>query len=168
MTMNSKSVLLATLCVAAVVAAGCGSAASTTPGTEASNALIQWTSMTHFDQVVGDLQNDTAKINESIVRSRSKLTLQTLCGILLIDVQTANNNLPTPDRTATKLAALAYGDLGAGANQCFSAATVHSPEMVRSTASRTKGLIELAQTVSRIEAVTGQPVSTTTTTTLAP
>ena len=168
MRFTSTGALVATLCLPALVAAGCGSASSTSPATEASNALQQWTSLTHFDQVVGDLQNDTAKINESIALSRSKLTLQTLCGILLIDVQTANNNLPAPDRTATKLAASAYGDLGAGANQCFSAATVRSPEMVQSTASRMKGLIELAQTVSRIELVTGRPVSTTTTTTLAP
>jgi hypothetical protein len=94
--------------------------------------------------------------------------MQTLCGILLLDVQNANNDLPSPNRRATSLLATAYGDLGAGANQCFKATNYHSALMEQSIANRSRGLIALAQATSQFEEVIGQPISTTTTTTTMP
>jgi len=150
-----------------LVVASCGSA-SLTPSEKKASATSSWISQTKFASAVGDLQSDTAKIALATKRNLPILTMQTLCGILLLDAQTANNDLPTPDRATTKLLAVAYGDLGAGANQCFKATNYHSDLMNQSFANRSRGLIALAKATSRLEAVIGQPISTTTTTTTTP
>ena len=147
--------------------AGC-STSSSMGSDHLANATNSWLDQTNFATVVGGLQNDTAKIATASSMKKPTLTMQTLCGILLLDAQTANNDLPTPDRTATKLLALAYGDLGAGANQCFKAGNANTALQAQSVASRTSGLIALAQATSRLEAVIGQPITTTTTTTTMP
>jgi hypothetical protein len=132
------------------------------------SATAAWIKATAFARVVGDLQTDTAKIATATARELPVLTMQTLCGILLLDVQNANNDLPSPNRRATSLLATAYGDLGAGANQCFKATNYHSALMEQSIANRSRGLIALAQATSQFEEVIGQPISTTTTTTTMP
>ena len=150
-----------------LVVASCGSP-SLTEAEKKASATSSWISQTKFAAAVGDLQSDTAKIALATKRNLPILTMQTLCGILLLDAQTANNDLPTPDRAATKLLAVAYGDLGAGANQCFKAKNYDSDLMKQSIANRSSGLIALAEATSRLEAVIGQPISTTTTTTTTP
>ncbi len=162
-----KSRLITSLLVVAVFAAGCGTSTSS-PNEAKANAVHAWVTATKFEAMVGDLQNDTAKIELATKRRLPVLTMQTLCGILLIDAQTANNDLPVPDRQVTALLGTAYGDLGAGANQCFNAGDVDGALMAKSVENRSKGLIALAQATSRLEALLGQPLSTTTTTTTLP
>jgi len=159
--------LFATLVGLTVAAVGCGSPATSSAEKKA-NATASWISQTNFATAVGDLQTDTAKISLATNKRLSILTMQTLCGILLLDVQTANNDLPVPDRGATKLLAQAYGDLGAGANECFKATNTTSVLMQQSLDHRVKGLIALAQATSRLESIVGQPIATTTTTTTTP
>ena len=159
--------LLAAIIAVAGVAAGCGSSA-VSPSEKNAGATAAWITATKFAGVVGDLQNDTDKIALATRKHLPVLTMQTLCGILLLDVQSANNDLPAPDRTATKLLAAAYGDLGAGANQCFKVRDYGSPLMAKSVENRSQGLISLAQATSHLELVIGQPIPTTTTTTTMP
>lgn len=158
---------IVSLALVALVATGCG-ASTASPVDEKANAVQSWISATKFEAVVGDLQHDTANIELARKRRVPVLTMQTLCGILLIDAQTANNDLPTPDRAITKLLGTAYGDLGAGANQCFKARDYDGVLMRQSVGNRSKGLIALAQATSLLETVIGQPLSTTTTTTTLP
>jgi hypothetical protein len=79
----------------------------------------------------------------------SSVDLHTVCGVLLVDTESANASLPTPDNRATTLLSDAYTNLGAGANECYNAAASTS---ARATAlkSLAKGLNDLAEASARI------------------
>jgi hypothetical protein len=91
--------------------------------------------------------------------------MQTLCGILLVDVESANSNLPAPDLVANEHLANGLQFLGDGAHRCYNAGATNVALQVKSAADRSRGLIELARGLSAIEAMLGRPIPTTTTTT---
>lgn len=131
------------LVLAGVVLAGCGKVTTT-------SALAQWSHQSNFEQSVSILLDD-ARHAANALRSTSSLNdLHTVCAVLLVDVQSANAALPTPDAQTSQLLSSAYTDLGAGANRCYSADSVARRE--RALADLTRGAGELVEGRARVRA----------------
>lgn len=129
------------LAVASVTLAGCGSVTTT-------SALAQWAHQSNFEQSVSILLSD-ARHAASALRATSTLNdLHTVCAVLLVDVQSANAALPTPDTQTSKLLSSAYNDLGAGANRCYVADSESRRE--RALADLTRGAGELVEARTRV------------------
>jgi hypothetical protein len=81
--------------------------------------------------------------------STSNVDLHTVCGVLLVDTESANASLPTPDTKSTDLLNKAYTNLGAGANKCYDASTSVS---ARAGALRflSVGLADLSEASARL------------------
>jgi hypothetical protein len=84
--------------------------------------------------------------------STSSVDLHTVCGVLLVDTESANASLPTSDDRATTLLSNAYTDLGAGANECYNASSSVSAR-AKALASLASGLGELSEASARIASV---------------
>jgi X-X-X-Leu-X-X-Gly heptad repeat protein len=83
--------------------------------------------------LVGDARHAADVLN---ISTTSSADLHTVCGVLLVDTESANASLPTPDARATTLLSNAYTNLGAGANECYVASS--------DVRARTKALKSLA------------------------
>ncbi len=105
----------------ALVAAGLGLAAcgSTTPA----SALASWVSQSGFiansRTLVGDARHAASALRRA---DASAGQLHLVCAVLLVDTESLNASLPTPDATTTQLLSRAYTLLGEGANLCYRAA----------------------------------------------
>lgn len=81
--------------------------------------------------------------------SESSVNLHTVCGVLLLDTETANASLPTPDKQADTLLSKSYTNLGAGANECYGAANSVS-KRARAFKSLSSGVAYLSEASARI------------------
>lgn len=140
---------------------GLGLAACSSPSTPQSQ-MKAWITSTGYGPATGTLLNDAKKSAQVVASNLGTNANHTVCGVMLLDAQGANNNLPTPDPTASNLLAKAYGALGSAANDCYNAA--QNPTKVAAfNAQRLLGLQYLAEAQARIEAIVGGFVSITTT-----
>jgi len=96
-----------------------------------------------------DAQHAASALENS---STSDADLHTVCGVLLIDVESANASLPTSDDRATTLLSNAYTNLGAGANECYNASSSTSVR-TKALKSLASGLGELSEASARIASV---------------
>lgn len=104
---------LVALLSAGLVFSACGSIS-------ASTAMIDWVSQSGYVSTAKAVLVDAAHSATALrTVSMSSAQLHTVCGVLLLDLDKANASLPTPDGQASNLLSKAYGDLGAGANQCY-------------------------------------------------
>ena len=137
-----------------LAAAGCGG--SDQQGSPASQ-MSAWVSGTSFGTTVNALDADTRHAT-TVMATGSEAAIHTVCGVLLLDVEQANGNLPTPDQQSTDLLATAYNNLGAAAHQCYD--SPGSPaKQAAFIVSRARGLSALSESVARIEEVLGKPLS---------
>ena len=99
----------------------------------ASSALSSWVALSNFHDSVSVLTSD-ARHAVNVLKNSSATSnqLHTVCAVLLVDAESANASLPSPDDQATLLLSRAYDKLGAGANECYVAAS--------STPTRTRAL----------------------------
>lgn len=108
---------LGAVLVAGVVLSACGSISG-------SKAMTGWVSQSGYLSsakiVLSDARHAASALEKT---STSDAGLHTVCGVLLVDTETANASLPTPDNRATKLLSDAYTNLGAGANECYNASS---------------------------------------------
>jgi hypothetical protein len=138
----------AVLAVAGLVLCACGSISG-------SKAMVSWVTQSGYLSTAKSLTKDAAhSANALRTSSDSKFDLHTVCGVLLVDTESANASLPTPDNVATKLLSKAYTDLGAGANQCYRADT--------SVSARATALATLAKGASYLSEASARIASTTT------
>jgi len=137
------------LVAAGLVLASCGSvAASTQSATWLKNSNYS----SNHATLVGDVKHSLAALRDESVSANA---LHTVCAVLLLDAESANSSLPSPDDQANALLAKAYNNLGAAANTCYDAAT--------STARRraaisflTTGARYLAEGTLRIDVAAGK------------
>ena len=129
------------LALAGIVLAGCGSVSST-------SALAQWSRQSNFEQSVSILLDDARHAAGALRTTSSLNDLHTVCAVLLVDVQSANAALPTPDTQTSELLSSAYNDLGAGANRCYVADT--TSRRGRALADLTRGAGELIEARTRV------------------
>lgn len=130
--------------------------------------LAAWVHTTAVGDTVAGLQQDSAKIDRAVASHADRQTVQTLCGILLVDVESMNSNLPAPDAAANLHLANGLQHLGDGAHRCYDGAGGATTLLARSRTDRDLGLVELAEGISDLEASLGSPIPTTTTTTVGP
>lgn len=132
--------------VAGLVLSACGSISSAT-------ALATWVAQSGYLSTASILLHDVKHSVSALARpNEPSVDLHTVCGVLLLDTQKANASLPTPDDQATALLSKAYTNLGAGANECYGAASSVSK---RATALRslTSGVASLSEASARIASV---------------
>lgn len=129
---------IATLLVSGLLLGACGSVS-------ASKAMIDWVTQSGYlatsKAVLVDARNAANDLRNP---STTTAQLHTVCGVLLYEVSQANASLPTPDDQASNLLSGGYGDLGAGANQCY------RDQRVRALASLAKGAALLSEARARI------------------
>jgi hypothetical protein len=131
---------VALLAFSGLVMSSCGSVS-------ASTAMVSWVSQSGYVETAKAVFVDAQHAaNELRNPSTSTAELHTVCGVLLYEVSQANASLPTPDEQASSLLSTAYGDLGAGANQCY------RNQRVRALTSLAKGAAGLSEASARITA----------------
>jgi len=108
---------LAALLAAGLALSACGSLS-------APAALSAWVNQSNFHVSATALRSD-AHHSATALRDLASTSnvLHTVCGVLLVDTQSANASLPTPDDQSTTLLSSAYTDFGAGANECYRASS---------------------------------------------
>lgn len=138
---------LAALLVGGLLLSACGSISAT-------SALTSWVVQSSFHSSAKTLASD-ARHSATVLKSptSSNADLHTVCGVLLVDTESANASLPTPDTRATNLLSRAYTNLGAGANECYVAST-SVPARTKALQSLTSGLADLSEATARIASAT--------------
>lgn len=133
---------LATLIGAGLLLGACST-------TSAPSALAQWVSQSNLYHAATVLRGD-ARHAASALRDPNSTDsqLHTVCAVLLVDTESANASLPTPDAQATTLLSLAYTKFGAGANECYRAST--------NVTARLRALKSLQAAVANLSEATGR------------
>ncbi len=138
--------LLGALLLAGVILSACGTVS-------ASTAMSGWTSKNSFSATSRTLRVDAAHSVTALDDSTSTaLVLHTVCGVLYYDSLSANDDLPTPDQQATNLLSKAYGNLGAGATECYDAST-NAAVRARALSLLELGAAQLAEARARVASV---------------
>ena len=121
-----------------------------------------WVNGTGFGPTLGTLENDVKRSTQTLTTGGTINEAHTVCAVLLLDVQRANGNLPTPDELSTQLLSDAYASLGKAAHDCYSA--VGNPtKMASYSRNKNQGLSLLSQAQAKISSVLGASFSTSTT-----
>ncbi len=142
-------VVRATIPGLGLVLAACGHSFS---GTTLSEQVTNWetSSSPTLSASVSDIQGDIRRIDAS--KSDPPKPLPAECEVLVTDVLTANQNLPTPDQTLTDLLAKAYADGGDAGHDCDSGASVR--QLARSATERATTRRDLIKALARVDQVT--------------
>lgn len=123
-----------------------------------------WVGSTGFGQTAGTLEADTRSVDGVIKLHRGTGAIHTACGVLETDAATAESNLPTPDETLTHdIDRAATLDYEAGTD-CYNGGGTNAPLMARSARERIEATAWLESAVQLVQHLTGQTLSTTTTT----
>ena len=134
--------VIAFLCVGVVLAA-CGTISPAT-------AMNSWVTQSNFHEnvktVLGDAQHSASALSNPSTNAND---LHTVCAVLLFDDQSLNASLPTPDSQASSLLAKAYGDIGAGANECYKVQASQSGR-AKALASIRRGVGLLSEGTARV------------------
>jgi len=126
--------------------------------------LRTWVEASQFGQTVGTLEGDAARVTTAVAEHKDPRTIHTICGVLLTDAQSANGDLPTPDKALTLVLSRAYTlDYEAG-NDCYSGATAGTKLLNKSAEERIKAHASLVSALGLVDGVLGHSVPTTTTT----
>jgi hypothetical protein len=161
-----RGILLASVVLVGALSSACASDQMGSAATQ----LSTWVKGTDFETSTSQIRSDMAKATELVGRTNDPAQAHTLCGVILVEVQAANQNLPSPDIQTTDLLGPAYNALGEAANDCY--ASVGDPAKQAAFAQhRREGLVGLTEAQLRIESVTGttltivtEPPAATTTT----
>lgn len=134
------------LVVAGLLLSACGTVSAV-------SAMRTWVTQSNFHSSMQTLTTDV-RHSASALRdlTSSSASLHTVCAVLLVDTESANASLPTPDDQSTTLLSKAYTNLGAGANQCYKAGADPTARAA-AIASLAKGLGVLAEATVRVDVV---------------
>ncbi len=155
--MNLRAPLAAV--AVALVLAGC---AGQDRSGSADQQMRSWVNGTNLGATIGTLVGDVQHAASQLHGGGSAAALHTVCGVLLVDTEQANSNLPTPDQSLTTLLSNAYETLGEAGHDCYDA--VGNPAKSQAfDAAKAKGLLLLSEAQSRAESILGSVIVTTTT-----
>lgn len=134
-----------TLLAAGLLLSACGSISAT-------SALQAWVSQSNLTSSLRVLASDVRHARMSLVKVHSSANdLHTVCGVLLVDAESANASLPTPDDQTTRLLSLGYTKLGDGANLCYRAG-VSQQLRAQALGALTRGDSYLSEALARVVA----------------
>lgn len=118
----------------------------------ASTAMGNWTNKNTFLATTRTLRVDASHVAKVLRSKGQPNAVHTVCGVLLVDTQSANDDLPTPDAQATTLLGKAYTNLGAAANTCYKSAS--EPSLRPSALALLEtGTAQLAEATARVASV---------------
>ncbi len=141
------SAVSATIPGLGLVLAACG---STYSGTTLSQQVTSWAATAGFSASVSTLQGDIRRVDADQDHPGA---LPADCNVLVIDALSANQNLPTPDQTLTKLLSNAYSVAGEAGHDCVSGGG-DGARLARSAIERTTARRDLIRALARFDAVT--------------
>jgi len=151
---------------AGVVAVGVGAFVaygSLGPTGTARQQLTGWVQASQFGQTVGTLEGDAARVTLAVAGGEDTGTIHTDCGVLLTDAQSANGDLPTPNRQLTLTLSDAYTLEYEAGNNCYSGGATGRSLLAKSAGQRSDAHADLVRAVGLVEQVLGRRVATTTT-----
>ncbi len=108
----------ALLVVAALVLASCG---SPFPGATLGQQVHSWAVTTGLSASLSTLRGDARRIGEVEAR-HDAAGLRTDCDVLVNDALSANQNLPSPDATLTRILSAAYASASTAGRHCLDGA----------------------------------------------
>lgn len=126
--------------------------------------LTGWVQASQFGQTVGTLEGDAARVTLAVARREDTGTIHTDCGVLLTDAQSANGDLPTPNRQLTVTLSHGYTLEYEAGNNCYSAGATGTALLEKSAGQRSEAHADFVRALGLAEQVLGRSVPTTTTT----
>ena len=126
--------------------------------------MREWISGTGFGNSVGTIEGDAARVSRAVTEHLGTGAIRADCGVLLTDAQSANTELPTPDPGINQTLYTAYGIEGEAANNCYNAGATNTALLAKSARERAQADTLITSAFTRAEILSGQTVSTTTTT----
>ncbi len=128
--------------------------------------LAAWVSSTGLGQDLGALHQDGVDVERVLAGHKATGTqaLHTACNVLSITAEAAHSNLPSPDTEVTQLLARAYTLEYEAGIDCYDAGATGTALLRRSATERARAQRIIDQVLARVGLLTGQTVSTTTTT----
>jgi hypothetical protein len=160
--MLAKRPLAALLILTASLLAGC--AGREQMGTPSANMAI-WAKSTSMGERIGQIAGDAKRVSDLHAHPRSALTLRTVCAVLLVDVQSSNGDLPSPNEQVSNLLSSAYEHFSKAGLACSDEATAgKTSPSAKTLAYLGVGNIALRRALSQAEVITGAVIATTTTT----
>ncbi len=134
---------LSVLLVAGLLLGACGSISSAT-------AMSTWVKESNFFSSAKVLLRDAEHSATALKSSTSTANeLHTVCGVLLVDTESANASLPSPDGQSNALLSKTYTNLGRAADQCY-AAGASTTERTNALATLARGLGFLSEATARV------------------
>lgn len=134
------------------------------PGGTPKQQLKVWVSSTQLGQDVGTLYDVGVAIDKVVAHDKGARAIRTACDVLSVDAESGNSNLPSPDTQITQMLARAYQLEYDAGNNCFAAGATNTKLLARSAAQRGEAEKIFDEVLARVGVLTGESVSTTTTT----
>ncbi|HXW39456.1 MAG TPA: hypothetical protein VEJ44_07155 [Acidimicrobiales bacterium] len=123
-----------------------------------------WVSGSGLGQSIGTVVGDAARVRLAMDEHKSVGVLHTDCGVLLTDAQSANGELPTPDTQLTDLLSSGYALAYDSGTDCYNSGGTNTKLLEKATKERIEAEAKLQQATNLVGQLTGQTLSTTTTT----
>jgi hypothetical protein len=156
----ARSLLLVSLL--GLLALGLTSCAGEDQQGSSSHRLAEWVSGTGLGGDIGTLIADNQRIPQEVPNGTG--AMHAGCGALLDDAESANGELPAPDTEVTDWLTQAYGLEGTAATDCYKAGVTNPKLLTTAERDTIKAEALFTQALTRIAAIDGRTVSTTTTT----
>jgi len=155
---------------AAVVAAAIGVIAFVAyghlgPTGTSAKKMDAWVAGAGLGQNLGSIHDDGVHLQMVLDKHNGTNAVHTVCGVMAVDAQTGNNNLPSPDTRVTQLLARGYSKEYDAAVLCYDAGADNAALLAKSARSRAAADRLFVAALARIAEISGKTVPTTTTTT---
>jgi hypothetical protein len=126
--------------------------------------LRSWVAGTGLGQSVGTVLGDAARVRQALAAHKSAGVVHTDCAVLLTDAQSANGELPSPNRTLTRLLSSGYALAYDAGSDCYDSNGTNQALLARARRERIEAEAKLSQAVALVNQLLGTTLSTTTTT----
>lgn len=140
------------LVAAVVVLASCG---SPFPGRTLGQQVHSWATTTGLAASLGTLRGDARRI--ALVEARHDAAgVRTDCDVLVNDALGANQNLPSPDATLTRILSAAYASASVGGRHCLTGAAGNAALLRRSAlelATAASGYVKAEARLDALDAI---------------
>jgi hypothetical protein len=137
--------------VAALALVSCGST-SPFPGRTLGQQVHSWATTTGLAGSLATLRSDARRVAE--VEARHDVAgVRTDCDVLVNDALGANQNLPSPDATLTRILSAAYTSASAGGRHCLSGAGGNSTLLTQSAAELHSAASGYVKAQARLDAI---------------
>ncbi|HVX21802.1 MAG TPA: hypothetical protein VHB02_10675 [Acidimicrobiales bacterium] len=155
----AAAVLVAAVGVIAFVSYG-----SLGPSGTPAQQMDSWVAGAHLGQTLGSLHDDGVHLQKVLDQHKGTTAVHTVCGVMVVDAQTGNTQLPSPDTRLNQILARAYGLEYDAGNFCYDAGADDAAGLARSARDRAKAERLFVEALARVAQVSGKSVATTTTT----